>query len=149
MNRRDILLVQDSFAKIKPRMNLFAETFYARFFEEAPHISYLFRGDQLEQERQLGAMLTMIVAGLGRVDALGPALRNLGMRHIRYGVRPEDYLAFGYSLDWTLAKFLEEHYTPEVRAAWLSFYQFLSHSMQDSSDRRASLDESRIARANG
>lgn len=50
------------------------------------------------------AMLAMAVTNLGRWESLVPVLRELGGRHLRYGVKPVHYETVGAALLATLEK---------------------------------------------
>jgi hemoglobin-like flavoprotein len=83
-----------------------------------------------EQGRKLMQMLTVAVRGLDRLDELVPAVRALGERHVRYGVRDEHYATVGSALLWTLELGLDEAFTPEVREAWAAVYTVLADTMK-------------------
>jgi hemoglobin-like flavoprotein len=57
-------------------------------------------------------------------------VRQLGARHVGYGVRDEHYATVGTALLWTLEKGLAEEFTPEVRDAWAAAYGLLADVMQ-------------------
>jgi nitric oxide dioxygenase len=61
---------------------------------------------------------------------LQPA-KNLAVKHIDYGVKPEHYTAVGNALLRTLAKGLGTDFTPEVRAAWVEAYRLLAGVMKE------------------
>lgn len=134
MTREEIALVQMSFAALGPSLDGFAAVLYARLFEKNPIIESIFRGDQTTQQARLTEMLGVVVARLDRFDELRPALRGLGRRHVTYGVRPKDYPVFEDALLWTLEKFLEARFTPEVKTAWHRFYAVVSGIMQDGAE---------------
>ena len=62
--------------------------------------------------------------------SLVAVLRNLGARHVGYGVREEHYVTVGTALLWTLSAGLGEKFTPEVREAWTAAYGLLADVMQ-------------------
>ena len=130
MTPRQIALVQASFTRLEPRLDLFTETFYAQLFETHPLTKLLFRGDPGRQAHDLGVMLRTAVRGLSRAEEIKPALRSLGLRHVGYGVRNEDYRNFGDALLWTLERFLGDAFTPKVAEAWQAFYDFVTGVMQ-------------------
>jgi methyl-accepting chemotaxis protein len=131
MNPRQVLLVQESFARLTPLADSAAALFYRRLFELDPALTRLFRGDMAAQGRRLMAMIGMAVGALGDPDALLPMLRALGARHAGYGVRPADYETVGAALLWTLEQGLKSDFTPEVRAAWSETYGLLARTMQE------------------
>jgi hemoglobin-like flavoprotein len=124
-----IKLVQESFAKVVPIADTAADLFYGRLFEIAPHNRTMFPDDLTEQKKKLMAMLGTVVAGLGRIDTLMPAVRALGQSHAQYGVTSAHFAPVGVALLWTLKKGLGDAFTPEVRQAWATAYSVLSQAM--------------------
>ena len=131
MTPREISLVQQSFDTIVPRLDNFSRVFYARLFEQNPNLDLLFRADAGEREARLGNMLLRVVPGLERIETLEPEIARLGRRHQEYGVRQDDFVRYWRALDWTLERFLDEDYSPEVRAAWSGFFTSLTGIMLD------------------
>lgn len=127
---RQVNLVQDSFAKVKPNAEQVGRLFYDRLFEIRPDFKPLFHSTDLEtQQGKLMATLAAAVEGLKNPEEIVPTLRDLGQRHETYGVHAEDYDDVRVALLWTLAKGLGDDFTPEVRQAWNSAFQFLSNIM--------------------
>ena len=122
-------LVQRSFAAVAPIADQAAEMFYNRLFEIAPEARELFKGDMKSQGNKLMKMLATAVAGLNDMDALVPAVQELGRRHVKYGAQPEHYKPVGEALIWTLEKGLGDKFTPAVRNAWVTTYGVLSDAM--------------------
>ncbi len=134
MTHEQVRLVQESFALIRDDLEHFAEVFYMQLFELSPDIQHMYRGDQKERERNLAGMLNTIVNALDRLDDIKPDLQSLGRRHISYGVRSKDYQAFGEVLMWTIEKFLNTAFTPDVQESWYSFYEYISGVMREHAD---------------
>ena len=116
---------------MRPIADTAAGLFYARLFELDPALRPLFRGDLQQQGRKLMAALGMTVAGLPHWPQLQPVLRQLGARHVGYGVRPEHYDTVGAALLWTLQQGLGSGFTPEVGAAWMRAYAAVAAAMQE------------------
>ena len=131
MNAVDIIRVQDSFRKILPIADQASALFYARLFELDPSLRALFRGDMAEQGRKLMTMLAVAVTALDRPETLVLTVRQLGARHVNYGVRDDHYATVGAALLWTLEKGLGSEFTPDVRNAWTKTYSLLSSTMSD------------------
>jgi hemoglobin-like flavoprotein len=129
MTPQDVEHVQASFAKVAPIAEQAAEIFYARLFETAPEVRPLFTGDMDSQGRKLMAAIATVVDGLGDIDGIAPAVRDLAKQHVAYGVRPEHYQAVGAALLWTLEQGLGDQFTPAVGAAWAAAYGALSELM--------------------
>ena len=80
-----------------------------------------------EQGRKLIQMITIAVRGLDRLDEFGPAVEDLGRRHVSYSARDGDYDSVDAALLWTLEQGLgEEAFTPESREAWTATYALLA-----------------------
>jgi nitric oxide dioxygenase len=98
-------------------------------FEIAPQVRPLFKNDMDEQGRKLMMTLSVVVNGLDRLDEIAPVARDLAIRHVAFGVKPEHYALVGAALLWTLGQGLGEKFTPEVEAAWTQAYTTLSGVM--------------------
>jgi hemoglobin-like flavoprotein len=123
-------LVRESFAKIAPIAPQAAAMFYGHLFELDPSLRPLFKGDMAEQGRKLMAMIGTAVANLNKLDTIVPAVRDLGQRHVEYGVRPEHYDTVAAALLWTLQQGLGADFTPAMRAAWTECYTTLAGVMK-------------------
>lgn len=130
MTPTQIGLVQESWKYVVPIKDEAAQLFYRRLFELNPSLQPLFKGDMAEQRRKLMAILGVAVNSLNKVDALVPALQDLGRKHNGYGVQPQDYETVGAALLWTLEQGLGAHFTPEVRAAWTETYGLVASTMK-------------------
>lgn len=130
MAREEILLIQMTFAKILPISDEVAEQFYARLFDLDPTLRPFFKADMREQQRKLMATLQVVIGGLANPEKILPAARDLGRRHVAYGVRDAHYDTVGEALLWTLAQGLGEEFTPEVQHAWGEMYERISSTMK-------------------
>ena len=119
---RQKTLVQESFASLAPIVDDVAAMFYGRVFELDPAVRQIFPEDMTSQRRKLAQMLTVAVKGLDNLEQLIPVLRELGRRHVAYGVTGAHYDAGGAALLWTLEKGLGAAFTPELRDAWATVY---------------------------
>ena len=130
MTPKQVELVQSSFKKVLPISDTAAEIFYDRLFHIDPALKSLFHGDIRQQGKKLMQMLAAAVHNLNRPGALLPAVEALGARHAGYGVTEKHFEAVGEALLWTLARGLQEEFTPEVEAAWMEAYVALSAVMK-------------------
>ena len=129
MTPEQVAQVQASFQKVAPIADQAAALFYARLFETAPDLRALFTGNMEVQGQKLMAAIATVVDGLGEIETVAPAVRDLAKRHVVYGVRPEHYKLVGGALLWTLEQGLGADFTPAVRAAWTEAYGALSEMM--------------------
>jgi len=133
LDASQINLVQRSWSKVLPISETAADLFYNRLFEIDPSTQVLFKGDMKEQGRKLMQMITAAVNGLNDLDALVPAVQELGSRHGGYGVQEEHYGSVANALLWTLEQGLGDDFTPEVKSAWTETYMLLASVMKEAS----------------
>lgn len=131
MNSRSISLVQESWKQVVPIADQAAALFYDELFALDPSLKQLFKSDMKAQGRKLTSMLNTAVMNLARLEAILPAVKDLGRRHVGYGVEPAHYETVGTALIATLEKGLGNGFTPDVRAAWVEAYTALAAVMQD------------------
>jgi hemoglobin-like flavoprotein len=129
MTPDQVKAVQASFAKVVPIADTAAGIFYSRLFEIAPEVKPLFRSDMAEQGRKLMRTLTVVVNGLGNLEAILPAASALAKNHVAYGVKASHYTPVGAALLWTLERGLGADWTPEIQNAWSTAYAALSSFM--------------------
>jgi hemoglobin-like flavoprotein len=130
MTPDQVVLVKNSWGLVMPIANKAAELFYGKLFEMDPDLESLFSGDMAEQGRKLMTMINVAVNGLDRLEAIVPAVEQLGERHVGYGVKDKDYDTVGAALLWTLEAGLGEAFTPEVKEAWSVTYGVLANTMK-------------------
>lgn len=124
-------LVQDSFAKVAPIADQAATLFYQRLFTLDPNLKPLFKSGMEEQGRKLMKMIGTAVNGLDDLNALVPAVQDLGRRHVDYGVKDPHYDTVGSALLWTLEQGLGDDFTTETKEAWAEVYGILATTMKD------------------
>ena len=130
MTPKQIEIVQSSFAKVAPIAETAAGLFYARLFELDPKLQPLFKGDMKRQGMMLMSMIATAVRGLSNTEALVPMVKNLGRRHVGYGVKDSHYATVGQALIETLEKGLGSDFDAATREAWLAAYSMLSTVMK-------------------
>jgi hemoglobin-like flavoprotein len=131
MDQRQIMLVQQSFARAARIGPHVAATFYGELFAIDPSLRALFKTDMIAQGRKLMEMLAYVVDGLNDAEAMLPQVRELAVRHVAYGVEPHHYATVGTALLRTLRHELGADFTAETRAAWTAAYQLLSDVMRE------------------
>jgi hemoglobin-like flavoprotein/uncharacterized protein YjiS (DUF1127 family) len=132
VNPQSKRLVKESWRQVAPIADAAAEMFYQRLFEIDPATRKLFRTTGMaEQRRKVVQALTLAIEGLDNLDALLPAIRDLGRRHHHYGVDDKHYESVGVALLWTLQQGLGTAWTPAVASAWSEIYALLSDAMRE------------------
>ena len=130
MNAAQQELVRTTFARLAVMPEVAGALFYERLFAANPGFRPLFKSDMRIQGVKLMSMLAMVVYNLPASGAVLPAIRDLAVRHVEYGVRPADYDAVREALVWTLEQALGEDFGPSVREAWTVCYDGLAGEMK-------------------
>jgi len=129
MSPYQVILVKQSFERLRPISMVAAEIFYNRLFEIDPSLRGMFKGDMQRQGAMLMSMIDAAVRGLDNPNALVPMLKSLGARHSGYGVQDTHYATVGNALLHTLEVGLGEDFIPDVRDAWLKVYGLIATTM--------------------
>jgi nitric oxide dioxygenase len=130
-----VALLETSFAKARPVAEAFTAQFYDTLFTDSPEVKPLFAHTHMvEQGAKLFASLETVIANLQQPEILADAVKGLGTRHVQYGVLPAHYPAVGGALLKTLALFLQDAWTPELKQAWVDAYGAVVALMLEGAD---------------
>lgn len=129
MTPRQIELVETSFQRVAAEADKAADIFYERLFAVSPEVRPLFSPDLAEQKKKLMQTMEVAVQNLRHLEGVMPVLREMGRRHVGYGVTVPHYALVGGALIWTLQQMLGPDFTPEMRAAWTEVYTTLAAAM--------------------
>lgn len=122
-------LVQSSFKQVAIMPGKVAELFYGHLFEIAPQVKPMFAdSDMKKQGMKLMQMLNTAVNSLKNIEAVVPAIKQMGVRHIDYGVSNDMYAIVGEALLWTLGAGLGDAFTEEVKEAWTAVYTLVAET---------------------
>ena len=132
MNAVQQKLVWTTFAKLAVMPEVAAALFYERLFAANPDFRLLFKSDMRIQGVKLMTTLSLVVYNLPEPGQVLPAIRDLAVRHVGYGVKLADYDALRDALLWTLEQALGKEFTPAVREAWTVCYNELAGEMKAS-----------------
>jgi hemoglobin-like flavoprotein len=123
-------LVQTTFARLAVMPEVAGALFYERLFAANPDLRSLFKNDMRIQGVKLMTTLSMVVYNLNQPGDISPAIRDLAIRHVGYGVAFADYDALREALLWTLEQALGADFTPAARGAWIACYDKLADDMK-------------------
>jgi hemoglobin-like flavoprotein len=126
-----VTLVRETWSQVVPISDKAAELFYGKLFELDPALKPMFTGDMTEQGQKLTRMIGIAVDGLDKLDEIIPAVQDLGVKHLGYGVMNSHYDTVGEALLWTLGQGLGDAFTTEVMSAWNDVYTLLANTMKD------------------
>ena len=99
----------------------FGDIFFDRLFETAPETRALFKNDIEETKQKFGNMLTLLTRSMNRLHDTLNTMQELGVTHMKAGVKIEHYQPFMAALLWTLRQRLgEEDFNEHVAKAWVA-----------------------------
>lgn len=104
--------------------------FYGRLFDLDPSLRRLFKIDLKEQSKKLVATLDALVEGVDDWEKIVPVLRELGQRHVGYGVKEQHYDTVCSALVWAFGQALQPGFDDEVRAAWTAVIRAVNEQMK-------------------
>jgi len=131
LTSEQINLVKDSWSQVVPIADKAAELFYGKLFELDPSLRQMFKSDMTEQGKKLMQMIDVAVDNLDKLDEIVPAVQDLGVRHLDYGVKTSHYDTVGAALLWTFGQGLGDAFTADVKSAWTDVYILLANTMKD------------------
>lgn len=119
----NVELLESSFNLVAPRADELVNIFYDRLFREHPEVRPLFPEAMDEQKKHLVAALAAIIQNLRNPQELAHMLRELGLRHIDYGVQREHYPIVGKTLLASLAEIAGDAWSDELERSWSEAYE--------------------------
>jgi hemoglobin-like flavoprotein len=126
-------LIETTYRELSINLDTAGQLFYERLFELDPSLRPLFKNAIMDQGRKLMQTIGVVVAGMHMPETLQPALRELGTRHLNYGVKSEYYAVVGEALLYTIEQILGNKFTGNVNIAWRALYREVVLMVQEPS----------------
>jgi hemoglobin-like flavoprotein len=123
-------IIRETFPLIREIAIPVSLLFYGRLFDLDPSLRRLFKIDLKEQSKKLVAMLDALVEGIDDWEKIVPVLRELGQRHVGYGVKEQHYDTVCSALVWAIGQALQPGFDKEVRTAWTAVIQAVNEQMK-------------------
>jgi hemoglobin-like flavoprotein len=80
-----------SFEEVSAQPRALASLFYKELFTEAPGLRSLFPADLTSLQGHFEAALALVIRNLEDISVLQESLRELGVAHVHWGAKPQDY----------------------------------------------------------
>lgn len=125
----DVVRIRKNWAHAIAARDIVGRVFYENLFRLAPDTRRLFPATLDEQGLKLVQTLSWIVDHLDQTDELTAGAEALAVRHLGYGVTPDQYGTVGSALIATLQASLGENFSKDDEAAWVRVYTGLSEIM--------------------
>lgn len=125
-----ITIVETTLADLSPpALEALAADFYDRLLGADPSLAAMFSGDEAGQRRKFAEELATIVRSIRRYSEFAAEGRDLGRRHVAYGVRPCHFRLAGEALLGALAGAVGSSWTPATEEAWRLAYHLTAETM--------------------
>lgn len=129
MTPEQLDIVHRSVERIEAQSRRFADTFYNRLFEIAPHVRDLFPDDLTAQKGKLVDEVSFLASAAGDLPSFVARASDLGARHHGYGVHVADYDAVETALLAAVAEVLDVGADDPTIAAWTKLYRLIAETM--------------------
>jgi eukaryotic-like serine/threonine-protein kinase len=120
--------VAASFSRVRERGDAFISRVYEILFANAPSVRALFPEDMSTQRQKLLHMIGLALSAMNEPARLGPALEDLGRRHVHYSVQPAHFRALETALLGALSE-QDPAWSTEIDRGWRRSFQFIESSM--------------------
>lgn len=131
MTPDQLALVAESAAAATADPREFATRFYQQLFEVAPAVRPLFPSDMTEQGDKLVDELGFLIGAATDLDRFLDRARDLGRRHVDYGVVPAHYEVLKTVLIDTLAGTCADRWSDAHEEAWVRLYTLVAETMME------------------
>jgi serine/threonine protein kinase/hemoglobin-like flavoprotein/Ran GTPase-activating protein (RanGAP) involved in mRNA processing and transport len=146
LSRAAVAVLESSFAELAAHGADFAERFYRQLFSRYPAVKPLFaRTSMKRQQQHLLASLAMVIENLRAPDTVAEAVRELGERHVGYGVFASHYQAVTSTMLDAMRQTLGEAWGEETENAWHDGLEAVSAIMLEAHRRHIARPDSLVS----
>ena len=117
MTPERIARLKSSHAEVAAEPRALASRFYHELFTAAPALRSLFPADMTSLQGHFEAALALVIRNLEDVAALQESLRDLGVQHVRWGAKPQDYFVVRAALVRAIRS-ASSSWSEELEADW-------------------------------
>ncbi|HKP96746.1 MAG TPA: globin domain-containing protein, partial [Fibrobacteria bacterium] len=126
----DLDLIESSFQALAPRGAELVDAFYRHLFADHPAVRPLFaRVAMPDQKKHLLNALAFAVRNLRKPEVLGPALREMGVRHAGYGALKAHYPAVTATMLKSLAETAGAMWDKKLEKQWRAVLEAVAARM--------------------
>ncbi|WP_250278189.1 globin domain-containing protein [[Clostridium] colinum] len=129
LDSKTIEIIKSTVPVLQERGVEITKYFYKTMFENNPEVKPMFDMDKQKSGEQPVALANAILAAAKNIDnleAIMPAVKSIGERHVEVGVLAEHYPIVGKNLLIAIKDMLGDAATDEVMEAWEKTYNVLA-----------------------
>ncbi len=125
LSEENINIVQQSYPKIKDKLDEIMVKLYSHLFEMEPELKSLFENDIKEVAKKQAELVRLYVENINNLDAINEHINRVVEKHIEKKVQPKHYKLFGEAFIKALVDVAKVSYAE--REAWKEIYDFLAN----------------------
>ena len=118
LSTQQIILLNNSFDRLRPMGAIFARLFYERLFDLAPETRQLFKAQSADQIAMVMSPLSAIISAASTPERQNELIKSVSAKHKNYGVQPEQLNLANVALIDTLKRILGDKFRGELEQAW-------------------------------
>lgn len=125
LSQKTIDIVKSTVPALQERGLEITTVFYKRMFENNPEVKPMFDMNKQNSGEQPKALAMTVLAAAQNIDnleALLPAVKKIGQKHVNVNVEPKHYPIVGKNLLLAIKEVLGDAATDEVLGAWEEAY---------------------------
>lgn len=125
LSQETINIIKSTVPVLEEHGNTITTVFYKNMFAEHPELLNIFNHANQSQGRQQTALANTVYAAAANIDnleAIVPAVIQIGHKHRSLGILPEHYPIVGKHLLGAIKEVLGDAATPEIINAWADAY---------------------------
>ena len=126
LDQKTIDIIKSTVPALKEHGLEITTHFYKTMFENNPEVKPFFNMEKQANGEQPKALAMTVLAAASNIDnleALLPAVKKIGYRHVEVGIKPEHYPIVGKNLLIAIKDVLKDAATDEVMEAWGKAYE--------------------------
>jgi hemoglobin-like flavoprotein len=121
--------VEDSLARIGPRLDDLAGRFYVRLFDLDPNLRGLFPADLASQQAKFSAHLRLVIMAIRDYDEFLAQAAGIAAMHRGRAVGAEGFRVAGTALLAALSDVFAGHWTDGLAEAWQRAYELAAEAV--------------------
>ena len=129
LDQKTIDIIKSTVPVLKEHGVEITTTFYKNMFTNNPEIKAYFNMAKQESGEQPKALAMAVLAAAQNIDnleAILPAVKKIGVAHVRTNVKPEHYPIIGQNLLAAIKEVLGDAATEEILNAWAKAYEVIA-----------------------
>lgn len=129
LSQETINIIKSTVPVLEEHGNTITTVFYKNMFAEHPELLNIFNHANQSQGRQQTALANTVYAAAANIDnleAIVPAVIQIGHKHRSLGILPEHYPIVGSHLLGAIKEVLGDAATPEIINAWADAYGIIA-----------------------